>query len=203
MASLGAESFQQSTRQIAAVLSGPQSLTRLLRTTTELEETSALIVENSYADPMKPILAAGLTCFVLDGCSALIQSWYLSGKTPNPERVFQSVAFGLLGPDTYKMGVSSFLLGLLVHLIVAMGAATVFYALSRFVPFLIDQALIAGVLYGAAVHFFMQYATIPLSKIGPRPFNARSFYSGLIIHVIVVGPSIALMTAAMVKRSGR
>lgn len=143
---------------------------------------------------MKPILAAGLTCFTLDGCSALVQSWYLSGKTPNPMRVFQGVAYGILGPDTYKDGVSSFLLGLAVHLCVAMVAAAVFYGLSRTIPFLIKRALISGVLYGVAVHLFMQYVVIPMSVIGKRPFNARVFFSGLIIHMIVVGPSIALMT---------
>jgi len=151
----------------------------------------------------KAILAAGLTCFVLDGCSALIQSWYLSGKTPNPMRVFQGVAYGILGPDTYKQGVTSFLLGLSVHLLVALTAAAVLYLLSRFVPALLDQALIVGPLYGAAVHLFMQYAVIPMSKIGSRPFNARVFYSGLIIHVLVVGPSIALTTAAVLRRSQR
>lgn len=141
---------------------------------------------------MKAILAAGLTCFTLDGLSALIQSWYLTGKTPNPMRVFQGVAYGILGPDTYKHGVSSFLLGLAVHLSVAMVAAAVFYALSRMIPFLIDQALISGVLFGVAVHLFMQWVVVPMSVIGKRPFNARSFYSGLIVHMIVVGPSIAL-----------
>jgi hypothetical protein len=144
---------------------------------------------------IRATLAAGLTCFVLDGCSALVQSWYLSGKpisAVRPERVFQGVAYGILGPDTYKQGASSALLGVGIHLLVALGAAAVFYALSRAIPFLIKRALLAGVLYGVAVHLVMQFVVIPLSVIGRRPINMRSFVSGLIIHMIVVGPSIAL-----------
>jgi hypothetical protein len=152
---------------------------------------------------MKPILAAAFTCFALDGLSALVQSWILSGKTPNPERVFQSVAFGILGPDTFKLGTRSFLLGLLVHFTVALGASIVFYTMSRALPFLIEQALVSGVLFGIGVHLIMQFIVIPMSLIGRRPFNTKAFVTGLIIHMIVVGPSIALTTAAMVKRSGR
>jgi uncharacterized membrane protein YagU involved in acid resistance len=143
----------------------------------------------------RAILAAGLTCFVLDGCSALVQSWYLINKgisAVRPERVFQGVAYGILGPDTYKQGASSALLGVGIHLMVALTAAAVFYALSRAIPFLLKQALLSGVLYGIAVHLFMQFVVIPLSVIGRRPINMRSFVSGLVIHMIVVGPSIAL-----------
>jgi hypothetical protein len=46
-------------------------------------------------------------------------------------------------------------------------------------------------LYGVAVHLFMQFVVIPLSAIGPRPLVARNFLAVLAAHVVVVGPSIA------------
>jgi hypothetical protein len=151
----------------------------------------------SSSSAFTTILAAWLTCGVLDGCSALVQSWYLSNKpltALRPGRVFQGVAYGILGPDTYNRGASSIAMGIAIHFLVALVAAIVFYALSRYIPFMIEQALLSGVLYGIGVHLFMQYVVIPMSVIGKRPFNGRVFFSGLIIHMIVVGPSISLMT---------
>jgi hypothetical protein len=67
---------------------------------------------------------------------------------------------------------------------------------NRYIPFLIDPsvhiALLAVVAYGIAVHLFMQFAAIPLSAIGPRPFVTRNFVAQLIVHIVVVGPTIAL-----------
>jgi hypothetical protein len=57
---------------------------------------------------------------------------------------------------------------------------------------MIEQAVLCGVLFGVLVHVFMNFVVIPLSAIGRRPFNTRSFVVQLLVHVIVVGPSIAL-----------
>ncbi len=37
----------------------------------------------------------------------------------------------------------------------------------------------------------MNFVVIPLSALQKRPFNARGFMMQLLIHMIVVGPSIA------------
>jgi hypothetical protein len=79
-----------------------------------------------------------------------------------------------------------------MHFSIALGASTVYYSASRALPFLIERALLSGILFGALVHVFMNYVVIPLSAIGPRHFNARSFLTQLLVHMVVVGPSIAL-----------
>ncbi len=138
----------------------------------------------------RAILYAGLLCGVLDGLSAIGLTLALGGKI---ERMFQGIAAGVMGVQlAARAGVASALLGLALHFFIAFGAAAVYYAASRIWPLLIRHALACGVLYGVLVHLFMSYVVIPMSAIGPRPFNARTFYPILAIHMIVVGPSISL-----------
>ena len=136
---------------------------------------------------IQAILAAGLLCGTLDGISALVASG------TNWIRLFQFIASGLLGPDAFKEGVRAALLGIALHYLIATTATVVFYAASRGLPFLLDKALLFGVLYGVCVHVLMQFVILPMSAIGRRPFNLQSFAVYLGIHMVVVGPSIALM----------
>ncbi len=138
----------------------------------------------------RAILYAGLVCGALDGLSAIGLTLALGGKI---ERMFQGIAAGVVGAQAASRGgASAALLGLALHFVIAFGAAAVYYAASRIWPLLIRRALACGVLFGVLVHLFMSYVVIPLSAIGPRPFNARTFYPILAIHMIVVGPSISL-----------
>lgn len=135
---------------------------------------------------VQAILAAGLLCGTLDGISAVVASgasWM---------RVFQFIASGLLGSDAFKGGVKAALLGITVHYLIATTATVAYYAASRGLPFLLTKALLFGVLYGVCVHVFMQFVALPLSAIGRRPFNLQSFAVYLGIHMVVVGPTIAL-----------
>ncbi|MGA2096189.1 MAG: hypothetical protein ABSH39_07815 [Candidatus Acidiferrum sp.] len=133
------------------------------------------------------ILTAGAICGTLDGLSALAIS------KGHFVRLFQFIASGILGPDAFKGGMKIALLGLSLHFLIALTASAVFYTASRFVPFLIDHAIISGALFGILVHLFMNLAVIPMSAIGRRPFNPTSFTMQLLIHIVVVGQSIALI----------
>ena len=135
-----------------------------------------------------PIIA-GLICGILDGLAAIIITLSFGGTIA---RMFQGIAFGVLGKPAYQDGASSIALGIALHFTISFGAAIVYFIATRYLPILISQALLCGVLYGVIVHLVMQYAVIPMSKIGPRPYAAKSFFAVLAAHVIVVGPSIAL-----------
>jgi hypothetical protein len=139
--------------------------------------------------PYRAILLAGLICGTLDAISAIVVSG-LFGTAPM--RVFQGIASGLLGRSAFQGGAGTAALGLALHFVVALGASAVYFAASRWLPVLIDRALVCGVAYGVAVHLFMTYVVIPLSAIGRRPFVLRSFVAFLLVSMIVVGPSIAL-----------
>jgi hypothetical protein len=138
---------------------------------------------------VEAIAWAGLTCGVLDGISAVIVSLLFGGTAI---RVFQGIASGLLGRSAFQDGFRSALLGVALHFVVALGAASAYYMASRLLPMFIHQALLSGVIFGALVHLFMTFVVIPLSQIGSRPFVLRSFAAYLAVSMIVVGPSIAL-----------
>ncbi len=102
----------------------------------------------------KAIGIAGLTSGVMDISAALIVYGAMGAK---PLRLLQGIAGGVLGPRAYNGGVRTALLGLLLHFVIAFSAATLFFLASRFIGFLIDHAVLSGVLYGIAVYFFMTH----------------------------------------------
>jgi hypothetical protein len=137
-----------------------------------------------------PILWAGGVCGTLDITAALVVYGSFGLK---PVRLLQGIAAGLLGPRSYDGGLGTVLLGLLCHYFIAYSAATVYFTVSRAVPFLIQQAIISGALYGVAVYFFMQHVVIPLSATTRRPFSVRMMVIGVVIHIFCVGLPIALL----------
>src|SRR3954452_4928897 len=80
------------------------------------------------------ILYGGLVVGVLDGLFALIFYGLILGV--KPLRIFQSVAAGLLGKASYDGGIPTFLLGILLHFIVASCIAAVYYVVSLKLPVL-------------------------------------------------------------------
>ena len=140
----------------------------------------------SFLRPLRAILAAGLICGTLDGLSALVLS---AGRFV---RLFQFIASALLGPSSFQDGAATVILGVAIHYSIALTATAVYFAASRALPILLARALPFGMLYGVCVHLFMQLVALPLTTFGRRPFNLRSFLIGLAIHMVIVGPSIAL-----------
>src|SRR5712691_11670716 len=81
---------------------------------------------------------------------------------------------------------------LFCHFVIAFGAATVYFAMSRGVRFLVDHAVLSGVLYGVAVYFFMNRIVVPLSAARKYPFSFKMMVIGVIIHMFCVGLPISL-----------
>jgi uncharacterized membrane protein YagU involved in acid resistance len=107
----------------------------------------------------------------------------------SPVVILKSVASGLLGPAAFKGGPEVAALGLLLHFVIAFGAAAVYYAASRWLPVLAQKPWICGPLFGIAVYFFMSLVVLPLSRVTPRPFNPDPIM--ILIHMLCVGTPIA------------
>jgi hypothetical protein len=140
------------------------------------------------------IFWAGLVCGVLDISQAFLASWLLRGSRPS--RVLQSVASGLLGPDSFKGGAASATLGALLHFFIAFTVAAVFYLASRKLTFLIQRPVFWGMIYGELVFLFMNYIVIPLSaihRVPPLKGNLGLILTGPIGHLFLVGLPIALI----------
>ena len=143
---------------------------------------------NSFS-PFAIIILAGTICAVLDIISATVL--FLS-KGGTFERLLQFIASGALGESSFRGGKKTAVLGLLFHFVIAFTAAAIYYAASRSLPLLIAQPILCGILYGALIHLFMTFITIPLSRAPKRKFSASSFLSQLAVHMFIVGLSISL-----------
>lgn len=150
--------------------------------------------------PLDTILLGGLVIGILDGLFALVFYWLILGAPRL--RIFQNVAAGLLGKDAaFAGGERTFLLGLLLHFIVATCIAAVYYLASLSLPFLIRYAVVCGLVYGLIAYLVMNYVVIPLSAIGPssRPFNLSNFLPAFIAHAFLVGLPVALLARRSAK----
>ena len=138
----------------------------------------------------RAILWAGLTAGALDITAACVTNYLRAGMSP--VRVLHSVASGLLGPGAFEGGPPVAALGLLLHFVIAFGAATVYVAASRKLRFLVEHPVVCGLLYGAAVYAFMNSVVVPLSAASFKiPYNLV----GLGVHLVCIGLPIGLITA--------
>ena len=143
------------------------------------------------SNTFRAIVYGGLLAGVLDLMAACVNSGL---RGVSPVRVFQAIAAGLLGAESYQGSAATAVLGVFLHFVIAFGATIVFYAASRKIKFLTNQAVISGLLYGIAVYWFMQLIVLPLSNFpGRGRFELTQVIIGLIIHMLFVGLPIALV----------
>src|SRR5215475_13250649 len=96
--------------------------------------------------PLPAILVGGLIVGVLDMTYAIVV--YSPKK---PILVPQTIASGILGLRSYSGGAQTAALGVVLHFIIALGAATVYYVASRRLGILVERAILFGLIYGALV----------------------------------------------------
>ena len=102
------------------------------------------------------ITVGGLVAGTLD----LAQACILFGPT-----VPLAVAGGLLGSQAFRGGATIYLLGILLHFLIACTAAAVYYGASRRLQFLAQHALVCGLFFGIAVDLTMSLIVLPLSAL--------------------------------------
>lgn len=117
-------------------------------------------------------------------------------------RIFQSVASGVLGrPRATAGGVPTFLLGIVLHFVVATCIATVYYVATLVLPVLLRHPIVSGLIYGVCAYFGMKYIVLPLSAIGQRGTLPRAsiLITELIGHAVLVGLPVALLAYRSAK----
>ena len=154
-------------------------------------ERSAEIATTRGNSAWKAIFWGGLFCGILDMTSALV-AYGLRGV--QLIRIPQSIASGLLGPAAYQGGTKTAILGTALHFVIAYGAAITYYLASRKLRFLRESPILAGLLYGEAVFFFMHFVVIPLSHARQAPLSMAPAFliTGPLGHPFLVGLPIAL-----------
>ena len=141
------------------------------------------------------VLVGGAIAGVLDGLDAVI----FFGLTLNVSfsRIFQGIASGLLGRDAFNGGWQAVALGIVLHFVIALGAATVYFFLARSVPKLLQHPVLAGMAFGLGVFFVMFQIIVPLSRVRPRttPMGMMEFINELVAHTLFVGIPIAILAS--------
>ncbi|HEY2860320.1 MAG TPA: hypothetical protein VGJ21_18005 [Terracidiphilus sp.] len=129
---------------------------------------------------LKPILIGGAIAGAFDEIAAFVS---MGWKVP------RVVAAGLVG--TWAIKSTSdwvWVLGVVLHFVVAFGAATVYCFASRRLPFLKDHFIVCGMFFGIAVFLVMYLVVMPLCAfhyIGP--YTLRGLLQGIVIHMVLIG----------------
>jgi hypothetical protein len=144
------------------------------------------------------IVLGGLAAGVLDILDAFIVT-SLNGCSPI--RVLHAIASGVLGRSASQGGVPAAALGLVLHFVIAFGAATTYFLASRKLPFLLRHWVPAGIAFGLAVWVFMYYVVLPITFGRPNTLPALpQLLNQLGIHALGVGLPIAWFAARSARR---
>ena len=134
------------------------------------------------------ILIGGLAAGTFDAISAFYTFGW--GMT-------YGIASGLLGSKAFPAagggGTAIWILGLALHFLIALSAATIYCASSKRLGFLKNHFLVGGIFCGVAVYLVMNLVVLPLSavpfKVGP--FSVKALRLGLLFHILLIGLPIS------------
>jgi len=153
--------------------------------------------DNQPARAFEAIVFGGLVAGILDIADAFIAT-AINGGTP--VRVLHAIASGVLGRGAYQGGAAAAALGLALHFLIAFGAASAFFLISRVFPIVLRRAVLSGIVFGLAVWVFMYYAVLPITFNRANVLPAWPLLiNQLAIHAFGIGLPIALMA----RRSAR
>ena len=141
----------------------------------------------------RAILLGGLTVGILDGLDAVI---FFGFRGVAPQRIFQAIAAGLLGKESFQGGMATAALGLVLHLCIATTIVAVFVLASQRLPALTRRPFLWGPLYGVAAYLVMNFVVIPLSAANSGPKALSVLINGVLIHILGVGLPSALFARA-------
>lgn len=116
-------------------------------------------------------------------------------------RIPQSIAAGLLGRETaFGGGVSTAVLGTLLHYFILIVASGIYAAVSVKARVLVRQPWVCGIAFGLAVFAFMRFVVLPLSAIGSAKLPQGQYLVGeLLSHTFGVGVPIAFMARRYIE----
>jgi len=136
----------------------------------------------------RAILYATLLAGALDATDGVV---FFGLHGLNPIQVLQYIASGLLGAQSFRGGLATAGVGVLVHFAIAFVVAGIYLLASRRIPTLRSQWVILGLAYGAAVSAVMNLAILPLTAVAQSHITTAALLNGVIGHALFVGLPIA------------
>jgi hypothetical protein len=145
------------------------------------------------------IVLGGVTAGTLDILDAFVVALVNGGA---PIRVLHAIGSGVLGPSAYRGGVPAAALGLTLHFLIALGAATAYFVASRKLPILLRRPLVCGAAFGLMVWAFMYQIVLPITFGRPYAVPALpQLINQLGIHALGVGLPIAWFASRSARGS--
>jgi hypothetical protein len=136
------------------------------------------------------IVYGGLIAGAIDITYALAFS---AARGVPPERLLQSVASGLLGSEAFQGGTATAVLGFVLHFLLMLIIAAIFYFASTRLRFLVARPVLWGALYGIVVYWVMNLVVLPLSAFPSAvKFVPIALITSLIVHAFGIGVPIAI-----------
>lgn len=128
---------------------------------------SAASIETQRPIAWLPVLTGGLIIAVGDFMFAttLWFAWNVQGLI----RLFQTIAVGVLGKASYDGGVAAAWLGAGLHLFIATMFVVAYTLVGRRAPVLLRKPFVYGPAYGVLLYAIMNFAVLPLSRVGSTP----------------------------------
>ena len=111
-----------------------------------------------------------------------------------PQRIFQSVARGLLGPASFQGGAKTAALGLFLHYFIATTMSLFYYFAARKLALLYKYPLRCGAIYGLGLWLVMNYVVLPLSAAGRGSQESLWVALSILVHMFLIGVPIAFFT---------
>ena len=150
---------------------------------------------------LAPVLAGGILAGAIDLTFACTSNGLKSGVSP--VRILQTIASGLLGMDAFQNVFPAAVIGFVAHFTILIVAAGMYYAASRRLPLLREHALPCGIAFGIAIYATMHLIVLPLSA---APHFSPSWLGRTLdfsVHMLLLGPAIALTIRHFDRRAMR
>jgi hypothetical protein len=119
----------------------------------------------------------------------------------NPIQVLQYIASGLLGAQSFRGGLATAGIGVLVHFAISFVVAAIYLLASRRIPALRSQWAIFGLVFGAAVWAVMNLVILPITAVAPSHITTAALLNGVIGHALFVGLPIAFFANKAEERA--
>lgn len=135
------------------------------------------------------IVAGGLIASTADVGAASLINWL------SPVVILHAIASGVLGKAAFAGGAAAAVLGLVLQWLMGLLIAAIFVLAASGFAWLWRRWVFAGIAYGVAIFFVMNYVVVPLSAV-PFPahhFGVRTFIENL-LAMFLFGLIIACCT---------
>jgi hypothetical protein len=107
------------------------------------------------------------------------------------------IASGLIGIASFREGLASAGLGLILHYLIALSWTTLFYILSRKLAILSRRPIVSGLIYGGVIYLVMNFAVLPASSVLHPKSTATiaAIGNGVLALLLCIGLPVSVLTS--------